>query len=108
MKAPGKDLLSPLAADEPTPAPKRNKRGGNLEVIDPPIAGSSEPDFDWAKDPDIVVTARPANAIYENRKGHVVVRQEARPYGDDDPFITIGPEFLDDVITRLVEFRKPR
>jgi hypothetical protein len=71
-----------------------------------PAVGSDK--FDWADDKDIIVRAQPALAIYENPNGHVVIRQEAREYEDEDPFITIAPEYLDRVITRLVEYRKRR
>jgi hypothetical protein len=62
-------------------------------------------DDDWCQGEDnIVVELQPRTAIYENQLGHVVIRQEAEVF-EDNPYVTIAPEFLDRFIHRLTQLR---
>ena len=68
-----------------------------------PVSPTS-PDFDWCHDCEVLIETQPATAIYVNRGGHVVIRQQD-PAFEDDPFVAIAPEYLGRVIARLTELR---
>jgi hypothetical protein len=46
---------------------------------------------DWHSDPDVVVKAQLAIAVYENQRGQVCIAQEGE-YGDDDVYITVAKD----------------
>lgn len=61
-----------------------------LTVLDPPATvpeESSSADFDWLSDDSVVIPEQPRTAIYRNRFGAVVVRQESRSFDDEDMFV---------------------
>jgi hypothetical protein len=49
-------------------------------------------DFDWATDESVVLHEQRATAVYQNRFGGLVIRQEKAWDEDGDPFIVIGSE----------------
>jgi hypothetical protein len=49
-------------------------------------------DFDWATDDSVVLQEQRATAVYQNRFGGLVIRQEKTWNEESDPFIVIGPE----------------
>jgi hypothetical protein len=49
-------------------------------------------DFDWATDESVVLHEQRATAVYQNRFGGLVIRQEKGWDEEGDPFIVIGPE----------------
>ena len=49
-------------------------------------------DFDWNKDASTVLEEQPATAVYLNNREHVVIRQRALPYGDENSFVHIAPQ----------------
>lgn len=70
----------------------------------PPLATDGPERFDWSNDPDVLMPSQPATAIYTNAVGQVVIRQESRD-GDDDPYVLIGPQYLDRIIESLIRWR---
>jgi hypothetical protein len=52
----------------------------------------------------LVLPSQPAIAIYTNRYGQIVIRQEATGCDDEDHFVYICPHHLDAVIVRLRRF----
>jgi hypothetical protein len=50
---------------------------------------------------DLVLPSQPAIAVYTNRYGQIVIRQEATGYDDEDHFVYICPQHLDALIVRL-------
>jgi len=63
-----------------------------------------DPDrFDWSGEEDadsIVLDGQQATALYWNKRGDIVIRQEA-PYPDEDSFICIRPAHVGALVTRL-------
>ena len=49
-------------------------------------------DFDWAKDPSVVLHEQRATAIYRNRWNGIVIRQERTWDEDSDPFMIISED----------------
>jgi hypothetical protein len=49
-------------------------------------------DFDWATDDSVILQEQRATAVYQNRFGGLVIRQEKTWDEESDPFIVIGPE----------------
>jgi hypothetical protein len=58
-------------------------------------------DFDWTDKDDVICQAQPATAIYWNAANQVVLRQEAGPCDDHDPFLYFEPGNLPRLIERL-------
>jgi len=71
----------------------------NLPLFPTPTAEpEQEAFFDWANDPSIVLKAQPAIAVYVNRRGDVVVRQEGDDPYEGDEFVFIRPENLEQLL----------
>ena len=66
----------------------------------------AEPDENYflPESEDLVLPSQPAVAVYTNRYGQIVIRQEAMGYQDDDHFVYICPQHLDTLIVRLRKF----
>ena len=66
----------------------------------------AEPDENYSlpESEDLVLPSQPAVAVYTNRYGQIVIRQEAMGYQDDDHFVYICPQHLDTLIVRLRKF----
>lgn len=47
-------------------------------------------DFDWSDDDSIALQHQPATAIYFNKFGQLVIRQDSA-LGDEDPYVVISP-----------------
>lgn len=45
--------------------------------------------FDWNDDDSVLIGEQLATAVYRNRAGGVVIRQEARSFDDDDAFVVL-------------------
>jgi hypothetical protein len=54
-----------------------------------------------AKDEYLVIADQPATRVYQNVFRGVVIAQEARDYGDDDPFIHVQPKNLPALVAAL-------
>jgi hypothetical protein len=66
-------------------------------------------DFDWYTDDSIVVPPRPGVAIYENRKGDVVIRtQNVDAPFDEDHFAFLSDEALQPVMAALQRIRRDK
>jgi hypothetical protein len=86
-------LLGQTIEDAPT----------DLVAKSPPPPEEPEPDYDFF-DPEndlLVIHSQPATAVYTNPMGAVVIRQQCLDYGGDDPFITVRPEYIEMLITKL-------
>lgn len=59
--------------------------------------------FDWmAEDREsVILHKQPCTAVYWNRQGQIVIRQEAEWNDDDDPFLHFDPQNLPALIARL-------
>jgi hypothetical protein len=57
----------------------------------PPVERDFD-DFDWGSDDSIVLHEQRATAVYQNRFGGLVIRQEKTWDEEHDPFIVIGAE----------------
>ncbi len=67
-------------------------------------------DFDWLDDDSIAVREQSAIAVYQNRWGHLVIRQEADPYEAEDAIINVAPQnvaALVEVILRTAGLEPP-
>jgi hypothetical protein len=45
--------------------------------------------FDWNSDDSVVIVEQLSTAIYRNRAGGIVIRQEARNFDEDDAFVVL-------------------
>ncbi|WP_368507889.1 hypothetical protein [Bradyrhizobium lupini] len=100
-------LIQSLAAPIHLESPKFKE---DLAKIDRIAAENSEREatydaFDWSNDPSVVLQGQRATAIYRNKWGHLVVRQEKTWDEESDPFFVISREncdsFLDHVCDAL-------
>ena len=57
----------------------------------PPVEREFD-DFDWGTDDSVVLHEQRATAVYQNRFGGLVIRQEKTWDEESDPFIVIGAE----------------
>lgn len=75
---------------------------GTSDVVPPVVPPTShdDTDFDWYADDLAVIHAQPRTAIYFNPYGALVIRQLAA-YPDDDPFVTIAPEYFASFMEKL-------
>jgi len=86
-----------LSLERPAPVKAPVNPGDNPPVKPSPLAQAGpshdDQDFDWSpENPDVVLRAQPATAIYYNAMGHIVIRQE-RAWSDEcDPLVAITPE----------------
>jgi hypothetical protein len=64
-----------------------------------------EPDFDWGADDSIILKEQRATAVYFNKCGEVIIRQQATWDQQDDTFIAITAEnanaFMDGLADRI-------
>lgn len=78
-------------------------------VIDPALEQSPEDapedgeNFSWTSDENVVLREQPATAVYFNQSGGLVIRQERAWYQDDDPFIHIAPNCIEEFIDKLTD-----
>ena len=63
----------------------------------------AEENFDWSRDDSIVMKDQPATALYWNRNGQLVIRQEAGALEDTDSFIYVAPNQIRTLIDRLCD-----
>ena len=66
----------------------------------PAPAGCTE--FKWS-DEGVVIQEQPETAVYFNQYDALVIRQRAREYGDDDPFVVISSENIQMFIDKLTD-----
>ena len=59
--------------------------------------------FSWTSDENVVLREQPATAVYFNQSGGFVIRQERAWYQDDDPFIHIAPNCIEEFIDKLTD-----
>lgn len=52
----------------------------------------NEGDFDWASDDSVILQEQLAMAVYRNRAGGVVIRQERNGFDEDDHFVVARDE----------------
>ena len=57
----------------------------------PPVSRDFD-DFDWANDDSVVLQSQPATAVYRNKFGGLVIRQEKTCDEESDPYIVISEE----------------
>jgi hypothetical protein len=95
-----------------TQPPDRNLSSGPLQPVIPQQSAKESPksaeaeDFDWCNDESIAISEeiQIATAVYRNRSGDVVIRQEAQwPDEDSDPFMIIAERNLQAFIDRLCD-----
>jgi hypothetical protein len=72
-----------------------------------PSNDQSYDDFDWCRDPSIVLREQRATAIYRNNSNSIVIRQERTWDEESDPFMVITEEnlvtFMEALATRARE-----
>jgi hypothetical protein len=65
----------------------------------------SEEDFNWNTDDSIILKEQRATAVYHNKVGELIVRQQASWDDDRDTFVYITPEncnaFMDGIAERV-------
>jgi len=59
--------------------------------------------FDWFTDDSIVLERQLPVAIYFNKRNHLVIRQEADGYSDEDTVIFIAPQNIAEFIDKLCD-----
>lgn len=63
----------------------------------------SDDDFKWnAENDDVIVHHQPAIGIYWNPMRQIVVRQEASPYDEEDPYIVLDVSVALKVVNRIL------
>ena len=56
--------------------------------------------FDWCEDDSVIMQEQLAVAVYRNRAGGIVIRQEARSFDEDDNFVVLRDA---EAVNRLVK-----
>ncbi|WP_442580571.1 hypothetical protein ACSBOB_00770 [Mesorhizobium sp. ASY16-5R] len=74
------DIIPPATRPEGDPAPL-----GTVDETAPDTADR----FDWNSDDSVLIGEQLATAVYRNRAGGIVIRQEARSFDEDDNFIVL-------------------
>jgi hypothetical protein len=65
------------------------------KAASPPLAAAGPPkeidyeDFDWANDPAVILHEQRATAVYHNKFGGIVIRQERAWDEESDPYVVI-------------------
>jgi hypothetical protein len=59
--------------------------------------------FDWSSDESVVCRGHGAIAVYFNRYGQIVIRQEDGRHEDDDRFVIVNRESLRQLIAELIK-----
>jgi hypothetical protein len=88
------------ASQEASQASQEASHETRLNDITLADAGNRPHEFDWHRDPDVVVPHQSAIAVYFNPHGAVVIRQ-AGQYPDDDSWVVVRPENLSALIAAL-------
>ena len=60
------------------------------EMVAALTSGSTPDEFDWATDNSVVCQEQPATAVYRNRAGSIIIRQERSWDADEDSFVYIS------------------
>jgi hypothetical protein len=68
-----------------------------------PTEDSDWTKFDWANDEDIVLREQQSIALYRNREGSLVIRQERRWDQEEDVIIIVTAGNIDTFIDRLTD-----
>ncbi|MET4493483.1 hypothetical protein [Bradyrhizobium sp. LA7.1] len=76
---------------------------GQIEAEESAREAGSYDDFDWSSDPSVVLQGQRATAVYRNKWGHLVVRQEKTWDEDSDPFFVISRESCDTFLDRICD-----
>jgi hypothetical protein len=96
--------------------PQRSQRGPTCDdaanlpsVIARPAPESAraptpeDSDFDWRTDDSVILRQQPATAIYYNREGSLVIRQEREWDRYEDTYIFIAPQNIDSFLEKLCD-----
>jgi hypothetical protein len=68
-----------------------------------PVPVQPGDDFDWAHDDSVVLRHQPGVAVYINQRDDLVIRQEGQYHPDEDVFIYISPNNIQDFIDKLTD-----
>lgn len=63
-----------------------------LAAAGPPRSDETSDDFDWNTDDSIVLKEQRATAVYHNKIGELIIRQQAAWDDDRDSFVYVAPE----------------
>jgi hypothetical protein len=102
QRSPACDAATEAAATpiaEPTKATQEAAEA-KLAAI---LAKQEEERFDWIADDSVIVEKQLPIAIYLNRRNHIVIRQEADVYSDEDAVILIAPQNIMQFINKLCD-----
>lgn len=101
----------PLPRDKPESETKESeatsaepaRRPTTLEGLERHLAElEAADDFEWSADnPSVVIPEQPRTAVYWNRAGQLVIRQERGPLEEDDSAVVFNPDSLKALITEL-------
>lgn len=87
--------------DPDNPAFKTDMAVDKIEVVEAgtavlaaagPPKDTNYEDFDWANDPAVILHEQRATAVYHNKFGGMVIRQERTWDEESDPYVVIGAE----------------
>ena len=69
----------------------------------PARAPEAKSDFDWSNPENVALQDQPATALYFNRYGALVIRQCRAWDQDEDTFVYISPENIDDFLNKITD-----
>jgi hypothetical protein len=97
------DKLNPTGLREPTAAQPDKSVTEIVERAQHEAARREQDDRDtWSRDnPDLICPAQSAIAIYQNNYGQAVIRQERGWNEEEDAYVIISKQYLQDAIDRL-------
>lgn len=78
---------------EPAPSTKAEETSSKVtaaEIVAALADNKPADEFDWTSDDSIVCQEQPATAVYRNRAGSIVIRQERSWDADEDSFVYIS------------------
>lgn len=98
-----RDMLTAAGEDFDRQHPPRTIAQSVERVLAEPPAVDDADDFQWDDD-SVVLHDQPATAIYFNKFGGLVIRQEARwPSDEDDPYVVIAPNNVAAFIDKITD-----
>lgn len=74
-----------------------------MDRIGREMAEEDRREFDWSSSPNVVIKEQPATALYFNPDGALVIRQKADWDREEDTFVFIAPNNIEEFIDQLTE-----
>ena len=104
QRSPACDAATEAPSTSPPEAPKATQEAAEAQIASILESRSRREDFDWFTDESIVLEEQLPVAIYFNKRNHLVIRQRAGGWDqDEDTVIFIAPQNIAEFIDKLCD-----